>query len=218
MITGVLDIPGYAEAVHKERKIRDAAFLPVNESIGAFPVVPMTLGQFDALRSIVSPLLSESRIPSPVQIVQFLWFLNPDYKGQAAPSRFLKQCRGFIPPTPPILKTKKAMITYGQKVELAMKEAQKMIAICREYVEESTMDFPASGSKSHKSYYSDVAGLCHIFAKEYGWTDQKTINTPLKRLLQFINAMKEGSDKSSVCNPSDRILGAWISQSNRRSN
>lgn len=219
MIAGVFDIPGYREAVVKERQIRDAAFLPVNEKVAGFEVVPMTLQQFDTLRFVENSLLSSSAIPSPLEIVSFLWMLNPRYKvGVKPPPWFLKQCRFFIPPTAPLLKTKLAMVIHERKTAETIRNAIHVIAQCREYVEESTMDFPSGGGKSVKSYYSDVAGLCHVFAREYGWTDEKTLNTPIKRLLQFINAMKEGGDKASVSNPSDRILGAWISEKNRRSN
>lgn len=219
MIAGVFEIPGYVEAVLKERQIRDAAFLPVNENIDGFEVVPMTLQQYDILRFTGNPILQKEGIPSPRQLVNFLWLLNPAYRaGISAPPWFLKKCRAFIMPTPPILKTETAMLIYGRKVESAMQGAVEIIALCRQFVEEATMDFPSSGSKSTKSYYSDIAGLCHIFAIKYGWDDEKTLRTPLKRLLQYSNAMKEASDKTAVSNPSDRVLGAWISETNRRRN
>ena len=54
----VLEIPGYREAVARERLARDASFMPVTETVAGFELVPMTLRQYLILSLMRSPLLT----------------------------------------------------------------------------------------------------------------------------------------------------------------
>jgi len=64
------EVPGLKLALEREAFLRDAAFLPVNESIAGFEAVPMTLREYGLLRLMKSPLLAFT-LPTPVQLTQF---------------------------------------------------------------------------------------------------------------------------------------------------
>ena len=97
------EIPGYREAVMRERFARDAAFIhspvaPLNESIAGFTVAPLTLRHLLTLRISRSPLFGIA-IPSPGQISAFLWLLSPHYRprGFRCWWFYSVQCRRFLP-------------------------------------------------------------------------------------------------------------------------
>lgn len=98
-IKSPLDLPGYAEALHRERFGRHAAFLDVHETIAGFTVRALTLQDFMALRVLESPLLYH-QTPTPLDLAAFLWLLSPDYapRNDAARKKVMKQCLGFMPP------------------------------------------------------------------------------------------------------------------------
>lgn len=217
-INGVLDIPGYAEAVMHERQIRESAFFPLNEKIGGFEVTPLTLLQYDMLRMIRSPLLWPEAIPDHLELAAFLWILSPHFQVNdcSAKRGHFKACLRFAPPSMPIWKTNRAMVRYNAKFEACIKEAQAIIGEARKYIADATMDFPTGSGKSTKSYYSDIAYLVIFFSKNCGWDDDKVLRTPLKRLLQYQKAILEMlGAKGVLANPSDAITGRWMVERNK---
>src|SRR5436190_22202349 len=96
----LLDIPGFAEAVIKERLVRNASFIGITESLGTFEVVPLTLRHWIILRLVRNPLVT-SGTPSPDDIVNFLWLLSAGFSAtrKSAKRRFERRCRKlFFPP------------------------------------------------------------------------------------------------------------------------
>src|SRR5689334_3095256 len=97
----VLNIPGYASAVIKERLVRDAAFLGITESLGPFEVLPLTLRHWIILRLVGNPLILRDGTPSPDDLVNFLWLLSTEFSpiDKKAKRRFERRCRRiFFPP------------------------------------------------------------------------------------------------------------------------
>src|SRR5438045_9607240 len=93
----LLDIPGFAEAVIKERLVRDAAFIGITESLGPFEVVPLTLQHWIILRLVRNPLVMDGT-PSPSDVVNFLWLLSTDFShdDQSAKRKLEERCRRFV--------------------------------------------------------------------------------------------------------------------------
>src|SRR5882724_1725267 len=134
MATLLDKVPGLRKAVEQEQFIRHVSFLPVNESIEGFPVKPLTLRHLLVLRLQPSPLLSGTATPSPLDLVAFLWLLNPGYtpdSNSPAKKQFLKLCRSFIP-------SSNATAESPQVVAAA-----KLVMGCRQYVTEAFQDIPA---------------------------------------------------------------------------
>lgn len=220
----LLNIPGYAEAVVKERVSRDAAFLAatdhVTENIGPFEVVPLTLRQWILLRMMHHPLLT-GEIPGPIDLFNFFWLLSPFFnpEGGSFKRRLLRRCRrAFFPPTYMVLwNTKRARARFALKREFRLQTAAKIIDAAREFIIESLQDRPPAQNTAgfEAEYFSDPCYYCALFGREFGWTEQVTMNLPLKRIFQYLNEMKSWhGSKVPLCNPSDRIKAAWMRQIN----
>jgi hypothetical protein len=212
----VLEIPGYAEAVVKERVIRDASFLGITESVGPFEVVPMTLRHYLVLRAMRSPLLGKET-PSPDDLASFLWLLSPQYTpaGGRVKARFVRACRkSFYPPRYlPLVNTARARARHQRKCDAKLAVAAEIITKARTYVDESMQDRPPVQSTVgfQAEHISDGAYFCALFGREYGWTQEETLNTPLKRVFQYCTEQKiHHGSKVPLCNPSDRVKSRWM--------
>lgn len=185
-------IPGYSAAVEKETLSRNACFLPVNESIGKFEVLPMTMRHYVMLRTINSPLLC-GNTPNVLDMVAFLWILSPRFS--VAPNRH-----------------KRKILRHFKKINI--KDFAVFVVKSREYVKDTFQDKPSKGSDDSvysKEYYADVAYLCATFAKNWGWDDDTTLGKPMKRIFQYMKVMREQSGQKVVhFNPSDVIAMKYI--------
>jgi hypothetical protein len=224
-----LDYPPYLRAIAQERLARDAAFLDsfpdfkqpyVLESIAGFPARAMTLWHFLVLRIMRHPLLVEEN-PTPEQLSQFLWLLNPAYspsndKGRA---KFVHQCRKrFYPPKyAALINTRGARLRHEIKKLRKLAEAAKVIETAKAYVREALQDQPAT-KENHgyrPDYYSDAAAFCAMFGREMHYSRQEVLGMPMKCLFQFLNESKSHSGEAILCNPSDSVKAEFYRQLNR---
>lgn len=217
----VLNIPGFAEAVLKERTVRDAAFIGLTESVGPFELTPLTLRQWIILRLVNNPLLKDGT-PTPQDVVNFLWLLSPKYHPVIGRKQFHKRCRKlFFPPRYlPLLNTKKAQARHEVRKEKRMLVAAQIIDAIRAFVQETMQDRPPAPPNTanfEADYYSDGAYFCAVFGREFGWSQDEVLNTPLKRLFQYLNALKQSyGSKVPLCNPSDRIKARFLREIRER--
>jgi hypothetical protein len=215
-------IPGYAAAIEAEQLVRDAAFYPVPELVGGFKCRPMTLTDYMILRTSKNPLLY-GQVPTPEQLAAFLWLLSPEYrptdlKGRA---KFLKRCRKHFMPPPyrALLNTKRAQARQLVRVQRATAIFDAVVKAALDYVAETLQDRPprAATIVFEADYFSDAAGLCAQFARQYGWSEQAVLAMPLKRIFQYLNEMQQHSgSKKPLCNPSDQVRADWLRAANRR--
>ena len=203
-------VPGYLDAVKHEKLVRESAFVLGYQNICGFEIKPFSLRHYATLRAIGNPLLFGGT-PTPLELVAFLWVVSACNWGQREPTRsFLRKCRSFLPSTGRFFIRSRSLRSIVIASELVTK--------LREYVTDATQDFPeqSNGNKIQKSYYSDVAWMCHYFGKHYGWHDEFTLDCPMTRLLQFYRCIREqsslenGGRSSPMFNPSDAILGDYI--------
>lgn len=206
-------IPGYREAIARERFVREAAFLPVNESIGGFEVLPMTWRHFMVLRIMRSPLLT-GEDATPAELAAFLWVLSPEYTtDDRARDAFYKRCRVFTMQRKPrfqwqpkkwIADNVRAQVTFG-----------RILVEARRYIEESLQDCPGKSKAGgfEIEYFSDAAWLCAHFGREFGWDDEQTLDKPLKRLWQYLKESSQHNGlKDPMFNPSDKVRGEWLAR------
>jgi hypothetical protein len=208
----VLEIPGYAEAVIRERVVRDAAFLGITESIGPFEVVPLTLRHWLILRLMRSPFLTKET-PSPNDVFNFLWMLSTTYSpgDKRAKSRFERRCRHcfFLA----IINTRWARSWHEVKRLKRLTAAANIIDSIRAFMEESLQDRPpVQKTKGFEAdYYSDAAFFCCLFGREFGWSQEETLNMPMKRLFQCLNEIREKrGGRTPLSNPSDSVKAKWL--------
>jgi len=204
-------IPNYAEAVGRERFIRDAAFLGVTETVAGYELKPFTLRHYLVLRIAKNPVIYGD-IPDPIELAQFLWICSADYCLSDRKRRaFLKRCRAFNPTRPLLFKTARWQRGY----EATVKRFADTLTAAREYVAEASMDKPASRKNSgwHPDYYSEAAFWVSLF--KYRYTPDEVLDMPMKVLFQMLQEARERNESKPVmCNPSDRIRLEFMRQSN----
>jgi hypothetical protein len=209
-----LEVPGYLDSVINEKVIRDSAFFGLTENVAGFELKPLTLRNYLTLQFINSPLLAKET-PSPVQLAQFLWVNSKDFKVcPRARARFLKGCRFFCPPSPPILfQTRR----WRRRFNRAMFEMARVLNAAREYIKQSTMDAPPSrvGNTFSPAHYSEVAFWLSMF--KFRYTHNQILEMPMKVLYQCLNERSEvlSGGKRIAFNPSDKVLAEWTAAQNR---
>src|ERR1044071_529743 len=223
MAGSVLDIPGYREAVAKERLAREASFMPITETVGGFELVSMTLRQFLILSTMRSPLLT-NETPTPIDLATFLWLLNPHYTPWGGFHRWLmlRKLRRCVTPPTPLWTSKRITARHERRVNLALFRAAKLVEAVRGYVVETLQDWQPSNSPSGVvmvDHYSDGVAICAAMAREYHWSQEEVLNLPMKRLLQYLKEIRvHNGSKIPLCNPSDHIRAQWLEQVNQRRN
>jgi hypothetical protein len=217
-------IPGYREALGKEQLVRDACFLPVTESVAGFELRPMTLRDYLVLKSARSPLLA-GRIPSPDQLLAFLWQLSPWYRPRLSLATiinrrlFVWHCRRLLPLREPRVRWKMGLPRWQEQAQKRLERAARLVLACREYVKETFQDAPPSSSRAQldPQFWGDAVALCAVLGREFGWTEDYVLAMPLKRIFQYLKEIGHAHGaKVPLCNPSDAVKADWLRSVNRR--
>lgn len=181
-----LVIPGYAEAVARERFLRAASFVVDREFIHGVRVLPLSIWHVMALDTIGSPFVTKADGVTAEDVLNFLWIVSPKYNSNRLDRRWF-------------------WLTQVRRLDAA--ETIKAIV---DYVSEAYGDAPGGGS-SGPSYYSNAAGLVDALASAYGWSEAEILRLPLKRAFQYSKAISDRLNPNAVMwNPSDRIKGEWL--------
>ena len=189
------DVAGYADAVARETFLRNAAFVPVPESVCGIECSPMTLGHLATLQAVGSPFVCGGA-PSWQDVLAFFCVVSPHAgrPGTWKRRRFLARCKKlpFVittdPPTFP---------------------AVDAIA---EFCADAFADAPGgNGGKSSRNYYSLAAALVGLIAREYHWPEADILNLPLKRLWQYRQEIMASKGEAPILfNPSDKLVQRWL--------
>jgi hypothetical protein len=178
-------IPGYREAVERETLDREAAFLPVTESIAGVEVLPLTPLHYSMLECAGSPFV-RGGLPNPGDVLAFLWCVSPRY------------CSGYW----------RRWLFARSLRRLSFVRAVQGIG---EYLTAAFADAPGVKQTGFKpSYYSGTAALVDLLASQYGWTEETILRIPFKRLFQYARAIRaRHDDKPIFFNPSDSVISEW---------
>lgn len=192
MILKWSDIPGLLEAINRENDNRDAAFLDLTTNICGVEIRQMTPRDLLILDGIGNPLV-EGKLPSPAQLADFLWKLSPRFSTRAPLRRFL----------------------FGRSIRrISYIEA---VRACGRYIDATFQDSPASSGASSTPYAGWCAHLVHTIAINYNWDDDKVLNTPLKRIFQYLKCIRRHHDPTCpMHNPSDKAKGEYVRLLNAR--
>lgn len=187
-------IPGYREAVERERFNRDAAFAEVPQFICGISVQPLCFLSLTRLALVGSPFVKGGDV-TPTNLASTLWLLSSIYSPEArfARWRFLRMVR------------KKPYLQLIREVE--------------KFFADSFEDAPGGGGEEQISYYSTAADICDALCSEYGWTIEQVMRVPLVQLWQLLKAMRRRCSGSTgiMWNPSDKVRGRWLEQVNAQS-
>lgn len=190
-------IPGYAEAVQKERELRDAAFLDVPEFILGVSVKPLTLDHLIRLNAVKSPFTIGGRLSIetlPIDVCVFLWNISPEFREIADSGE-----------------QRKRDIAAHQRFVRSLRKLDflKAIAAIDAYIDAAFFDAP-KGTRGGISYYSWIASLILSVSKATNWDPEKIRATPVKQLWQYLRA----ASSAKLFNPSDKIRADWLAKLN----
>lgn len=178
-------IPGYAAAVERENKIRDAAILNLNTRICGVEIEQMTLRHWIILDGVGSPLLGNAT-PLPEQVMQFLWIMSPAFKPKSEWRKFWFARRN-------------RKIPYGEAVNQI-----------RQFVDDAFQDFRSGGDSSWEAPSAGFgAHVIYAIAVKFHWARAAILNLPLKESFQYLKLFRIASASSNAeivaakFNPSD---------------
>jgi hypothetical protein len=185
-------IPGLRDAVQRESRVRDNAFLIglVPERVCGFEIRPLTLTTYLLLEKIRSPflitrplrvgekLLKPSEIvPSPDATFNALWILSANHR----------------PTTGSLFNRIAARASrWVLRRRVARSQHAALVDGLRAFMEESMMDMPQGASSAPRiassSYFAQVVDL---LASEYGWTADYVMRLPMVQLWQLRNRIRK---------------------------
>ena len=200
-------MPGYAEAVARETRIRDEAFFDVCERICGVEVLPLTPELADALQAVESPFFVGRREPVETDVALFFWICSP---------QFVPGCRlTWWKPSTWIQKFKQSLRqrrVIASIRHLNFGEACKAI---EQYVDLSFIDAPGGSKQRRISFVSWKASLIHFIAEAYGWDEQKIRTTSFKKLFQYQRSIRLSRGMGPLINPySDRVRADFLKARN----
>jgi hypothetical protein len=197
-----VEIPGLRDALKREARIRDTAFLDGLELVCGVEVAPITLRRLiwleQAHNGLVVPWRFESENELLAHSLQIVYFCNPTYVPPTRP-KF-----GFWPA---FFEGRKQHgffrgITRGKK-------AEDIIAEVGEWLSEAFMDAPAGGGSNEiqsPSYASYPAHIVDKFAEAgLPFTYGEIMDMPLRRLWQFWRMAVRRVNETALSNPSDDL-------------
>lgn len=168
-----LTIPGYAEALAEERKLREEIFLDVPAKLGGVLVNHITPFLLARLSQMRSPFICGGEY-NDQETLRFLWALSPDFVTPEHPD-----CQDRITMLAALL-TKR----YGQCFVDVEDEIDA-------FVKATFMDGPMGGGSEQVPYVIGVAWQIHQMGKApYRWHWKETLHTPLRIIFQLIRCVK----------------------------
>ena len=189
-------IPGLSEAVKRESDIRDVSFLDLTTTICGIEIRQMTPLDMMVLDGVGNPLMY-GRIPSPVQLSFFLWKLSPKFRNNAPFRRFI----------------------FASQVEWGIRGVNLPLAVaeCRKYIADTFQDAPAGPEEQSTPYAGWCAHIVNNIASSYGWSEAEILNTPLKRLFQYLRCIRRNNNPNApMFNASDKVKGDYLRMQNAR--
>lgn len=197
------EVPGYADAIDRETRGRDIAFLGLTEFICGIEVLPFSPYHFLRLSLVGCPFVCGG-IPEPEDVSRFLWVVSPKFKDNAL---MLTRWR------------RNQFVAMKCRPLVSSDQIDNTIQAIGKYLEFALSDCDGDSSGSKRSSFSCAAGLVDRLASEYGWSEQTILRMPFNKLFQLLRSLQLRHDpECPLINPSDKIRLRWISERNSKSN
>lgn len=197
MVAGLYDlIPGLREAEENYKREQAEAFAGVEPDIcGVVSILPFTPQMFLELDGAGNAFFHKKPI-NPEDIAVFLWRTSPIYQRAADDLR-----RFFVGSL--------ATLDYQQSA----------LEIC-EYIRRSWSGRPSTGKLSTPSLGQWPSRIVHLFASEYGWSEEYILNLPFRRLWQYANRIKEerNNEYRETCPDAMALRSRWLQEQNQGRN
>jgi hypothetical protein len=199
------EFPGYREALRAESEARDYAFLDLPRSICGIDVGPVTLRQLLARLALRCPFVADLpaetiiQFPDPAgEIGAFIWHIS-NARARSAGSRLDEH-----------------LARERLCKQLAFVSAEDAIAGIKEFLKITFLDAPGSGGKTYIPTASIAATLVDIFAAEYGWNEDRILDSAMVKLYQLLRERTLRLNPKAVLHNrlSDKIRGQYLKEAN----
>lgn len=190
-------IPGFTEALERERSVRERAFLGACEPIEGIPVVPLTLERLHVLMMAGNCFVRSGPF-KVADVLQFLWVASPEWS-------YEKGARDSF------------IASYADTVFKRFHECVKAI---KEMVNDTFVDVdkgPTSANEVGEPLTAWVAYYVFMIAHETGWSrDDIYQRIPFTEIIQYLR-LAEKMKGGTVNNPTSTAAKmAWLEELNRR--
>ena len=196
-------IPGLKEAEQEYKENQLEAFADVEPNIAGFlPVRPFTPQMFVELDGARNGFLHPRTTGITVEdVCQFLWRVSIGFRRTDNAEQDAKHRQLFHA----VLGTRLDAATYPK----AMEDVSAYLLRTWE-----CMPMWPGGNLTSMGVWP--SRLVHMFAREYGWTEEYVMNKPFRRLWQYANRILEGqSEKYVQRSPrAMRIRAEWLARIN----
>lgn len=203
-----VEIPGYREAVKKERTLRDSAFLECNEILCGEEVAPLSLRRLiwleQAHNGFVCPWRWESDDEVIGHAIAFVYFLKPSFRPPSkARWTFWDAWRAGY-----------NQHRFAVKM-LRRHKPEEIVGEVGQFINDAFMDAPVGGSSNiaSQSYASYPAYIFDRFGEAgLTYTPEQIMDLPLKRLWQHMRVAAARIHDLKLTNPSDELAVRYIDE------
>lgn len=196
-----VEIPGFADAVKREQRVRRQAWVHVRHEIAGVPVRSLTLRDMEILEEMQSGFFCPWRFDSDSEYLghcaQLVWWLSDCPK----PDRYRTTWRGLFAAKP--------------RRELIAQLATKPAELARDtaaFMRDQFMDAPKGSAESFGT--AAAAGPAYIFdtlaAGGYAFTADEILDMPLPRLWQLLRLVQRRVFGTALTNPSDKLATDYL--------
>lgn len=203
-----VEIPGYREAIKRERTLRDAAFLDGLETLCGEQVVPLSLRRLIWLEQSHNGFLCPWKWESDSELIGHaigvVYFCRPDFRPPTKANWSFLRAWWFAA----------AQHRFSVRV-LRRIEPEKLIAEVEAWLSDAFMDAPnpSGGSIGGQSYASYPAYIIDKFGEAgLTYSPDQIMDMPLKRLWQHLRVAGARLNDMKLTNPSDDIAVAHIAK------
>ena len=176
----------------EDKEARTCALLGVAEDCADLPANPLTARQMLLLEYAGCAFMCGGEV-TPGDVVQFLWVISPEY------STDVKEATAFS--------RKIGGIQFTSAAESI-----------KRWLELQLLDIPAGRPTGKISGRVWLAQYVDLFAHQYGWSDDRILDTPILRLGQYKNeilARLNGDAGEPSSAREDRLKAEWLREQQR---
>ena len=187
------DRPYYSDRLLRSRfdtqRRRAAAMCLPDDTVLGITLRPLTPASYSRLFAIGNAFLFGGLEPTVDDIRNYIWFHAPGFtddprQAAAAKAGILGQLERYI--FPPWLAWR-----YSRAAQRTRRAAGYALAATKiaEIVNESFADIPPPGPPGPSIGATLEAQFIDVFAREYRWYPERTSNTPIRQLYQFLRCI-----------------------------
>lgn len=169
----------YKIALENEQLQRDISFIFDHEYIGNTKVYSLTPKLLSLLSIVKNNIICGGEITNET-ILSFLWTIK-------------------------VKDTNEKQSEFVESV-IVQENINEVLQDINDYFKNTFSDQLSGKENVTIPYWSNLAAIIDLFAREYGWSENIIINTPYKRLFQYIRIIvKRNNPEKILFNSSDTV-------------